>query len=355
MLGGCAHADPLIPKTGADTAVDHGLQHLVRGLIAHAMQQVTLSAQLLQSKQIAAFMVDAGQARVDELPGDVSQPVAVALRSLLWGEGLPLAYLVEHASRPVGDPTVQFTAGVVIEGSPWPVGRAPGDLRQRERFAVVIRRVAAAMVDHHRVITRDVVEVVNIKLAIIFYLRVIKEISIYPEARRRFFSFCTELVNDTGDGDEFDRVRIADQDLVQQGVAGSMIVAINESGHDCHLLRIEGYSPFPDETPGFCTAADSYEAAAPDGEGFDPGILGIHGVNLGVEDNQVGDTRVGTGGLSAGAGRGPQEFLSSNSRNAYSGQAQEFSTAVVLFHSLSSRGHSKALWQVAENENANDH
>ena len=69
-------------------------------LVAHAVQQFAARAHLLKRRQIAAFVVHAGQAVADELLRDVRDPVAVALRRLLGGERLPLADAVERRCAP---------------------------------------------------------------------------------------------------------------------------------------------------------------------------------------------------------------------------------------------------------------
>src|SRR3972149_2866719 len=72
--------------------------------------------------QIAALGVYAGQAIADELLGDVRQPVAVALRCLVGGEGLLAAGLSERGPRPVGHPAGEFAVGVLVERAAGRVG-----------------------------------------------------------------------------------------------------------------------------------------------------------------------------------------------------------------------------------------
>ena len=73
-------------------------------------------------------------------------------------------------------------------------------------------------------ILRHLVEVVNVEQAIVLHFGVVEEISLHPGARRRLAGFRAEFVDDAGDGHELHHVRIADQDLVEQYVAGA---------HDC--------------------------------------------------------------------------------------------------------------------------
>ena len=86
-------------------------------LKAHPVQQFAARPHLLERKQIAAFVMHAGQAITDELLGDVGQPVAIALLLLFFGEGLAFANVVEYVSRAVGDASVEFAVCVVVVGS----------------------------------------------------------------------------------------------------------------------------------------------------------------------------------------------------------------------------------------------
>ena len=69
VLGGGAEPDPLVAEAGRDAVLDHPLQHVVLGLVAHPVQQVAARAHLLQGEQVAALMVHTGQAVADELLG----------------------------------------------------------------------------------------------------------------------------------------------------------------------------------------------------------------------------------------------------------------------------------------------
>jgi len=57
---------------------------------------------------------------------------------------------------------------------------------------------------------------------------------------RRFGGTGLELVDDALDGDEFDDIRISDQNLVQQDVAAAMIVGVVETRHDHHAIGLIG-------------------------------------------------------------------------------------------------------------------
>ena len=100
--------------------------------------------------------------------------------------------------------------------------------------------MAAAMMDADGMFRRDLVEIVNVELAVVLDLRIVEEVAIDPKARGRLLGFGAELVDDAGDGDELDVVGIADEDFVEQDVAAGVIVAIDESRHDRHLLCVEG-------------------------------------------------------------------------------------------------------------------
>src|SRR5579862_4045385 len=111
------------------------------------MQQFATGPHLLERKQIIVFVVNARQAITNELFGDVGQPVALALLVLFCRECLPLAYVVEYVSGAIGNPSVQFAVFVVVVSSTHAVGSVFGYPNQLQRFAVIERRVATAMVD----------------------------------------------------------------------------------------------------------------------------------------------------------------------------------------------------------------
>ncbi len=256
------------------------------------MKEVSARPHLLQGEQIATLVVHARQAIADELLGNVCQPVAIALQPLVRGKARALADFIEGSPRPVGNAAVEVAVGIAIEGSARRIGRALIDVRHLQSLAVVIGRVTAAMVDHNRVVLRNLIKVVNIKLAIVFHFCVVEEKSFDPSARRCIFGFRAEFVDDTGDRHKFDHIGIADQDVVEQYVAGSMIVTIDETGHDCHLLGVEGLRPFADERLHVFGAPDRGEPAGFDRERLCLGRAGIDRVNLGVEDDQIGARRL---------------------------------------------------------------
>jgi hypothetical protein len=89
-----------------------------------------------------------------------------------------------------------------------------------------------------------------------------KKYPFHPGSRRRLAGFRAEFFDDAVDGHELDHVGIADQDLVEQDVAGGMIVAVDEPGHDGHLLGVERLGPFADQRLDVRGAPHGEESAA---------------------------------------------------------------------------------------------
>src|SRR6516225_574211 len=112
--------------------------------------------------------------------------------------------------------------------------------------------MAATMMDAYRMLRRDLIEVVHVELAVVLHLCVVEEVSIDPKTRRSLLGFGAQFFDDAGDCDKLDLIGIPDDDLVEQGVAAGMVVAIDESGDDRHLLGVEGPGTFADECLGFC-------------------------------------------------------------------------------------------------------
>ena len=150
-------------------------------------------------------------------------------------------------------------------------------------------------------VLRHLVEVVDVELAIVLHLGVVEEIALDPRARRRLAGFRAELVDDAGDGHELDHVRIADEDLVEQYVAGRVIVAVDEPGHDRHLLGVERLGPLADERLDVCVAPHRDEPAGLDRERLRLRRAGIDRVDLGVEDDEIGVLRFEIGALRLGS------------------------------------------------------
>ena len=76
-------------------------------LVADAVQQVAARADVLERREIAALVMDAGQPVPDELFRDVRQPVAFALLALLGREGRSLPHAIQCAARAIGHSAVE--------------------------------------------------------------------------------------------------------------------------------------------------------------------------------------------------------------------------------------------------------
>ena len=128
----------------------------------------------------------------------------------------------------------------------------------------------------------------NVEQAIVLHLGVVEEISFDPGARRCLAGSRAEFVDDAVDGHKLDHVGIADQDLVKQYVAGRMIVAVDEPGHDGHLFGVEGLGPLADQGLDVRGATHGGEPAGLDCERLRLRRAGIDRVDLGVEDDEIG-------------------------------------------------------------------
>ena len=177
-------------------------------------------------------------------------------------------------------------------------------------------------------VLRYLVEIVNVELAIVLHLGVVEEIPFHPGARRRLAGFGAEFVDDAGDGHELHHVGIADENFVEQGVAGRVIVAVDEAGHDGHLPGVERLGRFADERFDVGVGSDGGEPAGFDRERLRLRCAGIDRVDFGVEDDEIGVLRFG------GCRRLPEPWCAEDAGDAGSGQAHEFSTAVVVILSL---------------------
>jgi hypothetical protein len=215
MFGSSSEPDPFVPEAGLDAARNHGIQHLACGFIAHPVLEVAARTHGLQGGQIAALVMYACDSITRKLFGHVCQPVTVALQPFIFGEGFSFADAVERAPCPVSHAAGQVTISVAIEGSAGRIGRAPVDVGQLKSFAVAIRRVAAAMLNNHRMVLRYLIEIVNVQLAVVLHLGVSEEIPFHPGARGCLPSFCAELVNNAGDGHELHVIRVTDHHVVE--------------------------------------------------------------------------------------------------------------------------------------------
>ncbi len=125
----------------------------------------------------------------------------------------------------------------------------------------------------------------HVQLALVLQFGVVEEVALHPRARRRFTRPGAKLLHDAPNRDEFDLERIADDDLVQQRVTGSVIVAIGKAGHDGHLLRIERLGVLADQSFDVRGASDRDESCALDRKRLRRRHAGVDGVDLRIEDD----------------------------------------------------------------------
>ena len=194
--------------------------------------------------------------------------------------------------------------------------------------------MAAAVADGDRLLFRHLIEVVDVERALVLHLGVVEEESLDPKSGGRLARSGAELVDDAGDGDELDLVRVADEDIVEQDRAGRVIVRIDESGHDRHLLGVEALGLLADERLDVLGASHGDEPAGLDGESFRSRRNRIDRVDLGVENDEVGLLRkINRGGCHA---QGP--LRANDAGKTSSGEAHEFSAAERMFcHCVSLR------------------
>jgi hypothetical protein len=152
VLGSRAQADPLVAEAAHDAARDHRFQHPSTGLVANAVQQVSARAYLLKRRQIAAFVVDAGDAVTHELLGNVGQPSRSrwAICCSVKTGRLPTrlrAPVARSVTRPLSSPLESRS-----KVPPERIGRVLIDASHLEGLAVVERGVAAAMVHRDRMV-----------------------------------------------------------------------------------------------------------------------------------------------------------------------------------------------------------
>jgi hypothetical protein len=86
------------------------------GFIADPVQQVAAGAHLLDGRQVAAFVVDAGQPVADELFRDVGNAILAALIDLRRREHRPITHVVEDAARPVRHSSIEIAVLVAAVG-----------------------------------------------------------------------------------------------------------------------------------------------------------------------------------------------------------------------------------------------
>src|SRR5262245_23173124 len=111
--------------------------------------------------------MDGGQAGTHELFGDVRHAMALALLTLLLREHDAASGALEDRHRAICDAAAEPAGGIAVERAARRIGRVPRNMRQLECLAVVIRRVAAAMMHADGMVARDLVEVLHVQLPVI--------------------------------------------------------------------------------------------------------------------------------------------------------------------------------------------
>jgi hypothetical protein len=144
------------------------------------------------------------------------------------------------------------------------------------------------MTHDDRMIHRDFVQIGGVELTLVFYLGVVEEISIHPGSRWCLFCSAAQLFNNAGDGDKFNLVRISNQNLIQQCRARGVIVTIDETGHDRHLLGVVHLRVLACKRRHVRRATHCYEAVALDNKRFRPWIARIDRIDLRVKHDQIG-------------------------------------------------------------------
>src|SRR5262245_8917174 len=145
MFGRGAELDPLVAEAGLDPAGDHRVENSTAHFIADAVPEITTHAHVLDGRQVATLVMNARQAIADELLGDVRDPFSAPTLQLRWCQCWTSPHFVEHRARRVGDAAGELALLVAVVCASWRVLRLLGDASHRQRFAVVVRRVAAAM------------------------------------------------------------------------------------------------------------------------------------------------------------------------------------------------------------------
>ena len=148
--------------------------------------------------------------------------------------------------------------------------------------------MAAAVLDGDGMLLRHLVEIVDVECALVLHLGVVEEIALDPRARRCLPRLRAQLVDDAPDRHELDFVRVADDHFVEQHVAGRMVVAVDEAGHDGHLLRVDRLRVLADQPLDVAGLADRDESARRHSERLCCRHRVVDGVDLRVEDDEIG-------------------------------------------------------------------
>ena len=121
--------------------------------------------------------------------------------------------------------------------------------------------------------------------ALVLQLGVVVKVALDPCARRQLLRPCLQLVDDAGDGDEFDFERIADEDFVEQGGAYRMVVAIDEARDDGHAFGVEGLRARAGKRFHGGGCSDASESSTANEEGL--GARMQHPVKTLVDDENI--------------------------------------------------------------------
>lgn len=193
------------------------------------------------------------------------------------------------------------------------------------------------MMDYYWMISRNLVEIVPVELPLVLHFGVIEEISIDPKARRSFLSLRAEFICDAGNGDKLYLIRIAYDDLVKQNVSRCVIMAVNESGDDRHLLCIERPRSLAAEYFCSCGAPHKDESPALHRKCLRFRHTCIDGVHLSVVYDQIRVARIGVGAPRISGNSRVQKTATREAGHTEPGQAEKFSAIMaVLLHPSSS-------------------
>ena len=149
------------------------------------------------------------------------------------------------------------------------------------------------MMHHDGMLPRDLVEVVDVELAFVRHLGVVEEVAFHPGAGRGSCGLLPQFFDDAVDGDEFHLERISHQRLIQEYLPFRMIVAVDETRQDRHLLRVEHGCIAARQIADVRVAADGLESSPLDGECLGPRQMIVDGVDPGIDDDQIRPIRTG--------------------------------------------------------------
>jgi hypothetical protein len=149
------------------------------------------------------------------------------------------------------------------------------------------------MLNRHRVILRYLVQILNGQRAFVLDLGIVVEEALDPIAGRRLARLGRELVEDAGDRDELDVEGIADRNLIQQYFSDGVVVTIDEARDDRHALCVEHLRALARKRTDLSVRTHRNESAASYRERLGARQASVHGVDVGVANDQVLFARVG--------------------------------------------------------------